>query len=129
MNRLRILHLEDSAADAELIQAALEQDSPDVELAHVFNPIQFKAALETGQFDLILVDNALPTFNGLAALNEVEKRCPDVPVVFLSGNVDEAQIKRSLQAGAADYVVKGNMPHLLAVLEQIKERIKRKKAQ
>lgn len=125
MNRLRILHLEDSADDAELLRLALKKSECDV--VHAFNPSQYKAALEKLQFDAILVDNALPTFSGLAALDEALKKSPDVPVVFLSGNADENQIKKSLEAGAFDYIVKENMTHLLFTLERIKEYIRNKR--
>jgi len=125
MNRLRILHLEDCAADAELVRASLEDGGCEMELLHVCDPVQYKAALEAKQFDAILVDNALPTFSGLAALKEAQNKRPSIPVIFLSGNTDEKQIAASLSAGATDYIIKENLPQLLAALEKIRNSLVR----
>src|SRR5262245_1884552 len=64
---LRILRLEDNVPDAELVQATLESDGFVVDVTRVETQSDFRVALAQG-FDVILVDNALPTFDGLSAL-------------------------------------------------------------
>jgi CheY-like chemotaxis protein len=65
---LRILHLEDDANDAALIQATLKAGGISFEAARVQTPDDFVAALNGGGIDLILSDFTLPTFDGLSAL-------------------------------------------------------------
>jgi CheY-like chemotaxis protein len=65
---LRILLLEDSIQDAELIQELLEADHFVCEVTRVQTRAEFLAALEDGGFDLILADYKLPSFDGLSAL-------------------------------------------------------------
>ena len=79
---LRILHLEDNPNDAELIQAALKADGIACEVARVESKSDFLAALDTGNIDLVLSDFALPRFDGLAAIELAQERCPEVPVIM-----------------------------------------------
>ena len=54
--RLRILHLEDSEPDAELVAAKLATDYPECVIQQANSRQQFENALTTGGFDLILSD-------------------------------------------------------------------------
>src|ERR1051325_508535 len=126
MKTFRILHLEDNPTDAELIRQTLDERGFNAEWIHVVNPNQFKAALETQpQFDVVLVDNALPSFSGKAALQLAAEKSPGVPVVLVSGTLDEKHVQESLRAGAVDCVVKGDISHLVAVLSRISGEIER----
>jgi two-component system cell cycle sensor histidine kinase/response regulator CckA len=130
---LRILHLEDSPRDAELIRSILEEEGPNFELVHVTNKESFEAAVTNDPFDVILSDFALPNYNGLTALDFARLKAPAVPFILLSGTVGEEVAVQSLKTGATDYILKQNPTRLVQAirraLEEAKERIQRQRAE
>jgi hypothetical protein len=122
---MRLLHLEDKVSDAFFIREALEHSGVDPHLVQVDNPGDYRSALEREEFDAVLVDNAAPNFNGFAALALAEEIRPGIAVIFVSGNADVDQIKSSLDAGAADYVVKGDPAELEIALHRVRRDVKR----
>jgi DNA-binding NtrC family response regulator len=131
--KLRILHLEDSGNDAELIRENLADGGIDCEIALVETREDFVAAIERGGFDLILADYKLPLFDGLSALAIRQEQCPDVPFVFVSGQIGEERAIESLKSGATDYVIKDKLSRLVPAvnraLAEAKERTRRKQAE
>jgi len=131
--KLRILHLEDSRNDAELIRENLANGGIDCEIALVETREDFAAAIERGGFDLILADYKLPLFDGLSALAIRQEQCPDVPFVFVSGQIGEERAIESLKSGATDYVIKDKLSRLVPAvnraLAEAKERTRRKQAE
>ena len=115
---LRILHLEDSAADAELVESTLAGQGIACEIVRVETRQDFLTALEQNRFDLILSDNSLPSFNGRQALNEAKKRCPEIPYIFVSGTIGEEAAIESLTAGATDYVLKERLTRLVPAVRR-----------
>ena len=109
---LRILHLEDNATDAELIQATLEGEGVQAELARVEAEDDFIRALKQERFDLILADYTLPSFDGLSALRIAQQHARDVPFVFVSGTLGEDIAIEALKTGATDYVLKTRLARL-----------------
>jgi len=102
---LRILMLEDSVQDAELIQELLEAEDFVCEVTRVQTRAEFLAALEDRGFDLVLADYALPSFDGLSALKLTLSANPDLPFIFVSSFGEEIAID-ALTSGATDYVLK-----------------------
>jgi signal transduction histidine kinase/CheY-like chemotaxis protein len=129
---LRILLLEDSIQDAELIQDLLEADHFVCEVTRVQTRAEFLAALEGGRFDLILADYKLPSFDGLSALKLALSARPDLPFIFVSGFGEEIAIE-ALTSGATDYVLKTRLsrlvPSVQRALREARERVERKKAE
>lgn len=103
---LRLLHIEDSPADSELVQATLEADGFAVKLLRVETGDEAREALAAGGFDLILSDFSLPRFNGLEALVLAVSVAPDIPFILVSGTIGEDAAIESLRGGATDYVLK-----------------------
>src|SRR5437773_5180343 len=103
--RVRILHLEDDANDAELIGVALAADGLPVTLQVVATRDEFAAALARGQIDLILSDYAVPGFDGISALHLAHTRAPDIPFIIVSGQLGEEAAVESVRSGATDYVL------------------------
>ena len=64
------------------------------------------STLEREKVDAVLLDIQLPGLNGLETLRKIRATWPDVPVVMISGQQEEAVAKKALQEGAFDYVVK-----------------------
>lgn len=103
---LRILSLEDSAIDADLIAAHLEGSGLQVDLSRVWTRADFEAALSGQEFDVILADHVLPAFDGDTALAIARERVPHTPFIFVSGTLGEELAVEALKHGATDYVVK-----------------------
>src|SRR3989338_4017828 len=127
---IRILHLEDNPTDSELIQSLLEADGMAGELVRVETREHFLAGLEQGVWHLILSDNTLPSFDGLAALALAREKCPDVPFIFFSGTLGEDVAIEALKLGATDYVLKQRMarfiPAIRRALRETEMRVERK---
>ncbi|HYD82736.1 MAG TPA: response regulator, partial [Opitutus sp.] len=113
---MRILHLEDSPPDAELVAARLTSDFPDCRIKHAANREQFEHALGGGDFDLILSDYTLQNFDGLTALDIARSRCPSKPFIFLSGTIGEERAIEALRRGATDYVIKDRPSRLISAI-------------
>jgi two-component system, cell cycle sensor histidine kinase and response regulator CckA len=109
---LRILHLEDNPADAELVREMLDAEGISCAVTCVKTREDYAAALDTGEFDLILTDFSLPRFNGLAALALAREKRPATPTIFISGTMGEEAAIDCLQQGATDYVLKDRLARL-----------------
>ncbi|MBD1836878.1 response regulator [Coleofasciculus sp. FACHB-501] len=133
MKVLRILLLEDSLLDTELIYANLSNGGIDCELVQVETRTDFVTALETDSFDLILSDYSLPSFDGISALKIARSLCCDVPFIFVSATIGEELAIDTLKNGATDYVVKQRLerlvPSVMRALRESQERSDRKAAE
>lgn len=131
--QLQILHLEDDATDAELVQATLLREGVDCCVRVVATRSAFVAALEEGGIDLVLADYSLPDFDGMRGLAIVRERFPDLPFVFVSGRLGEEAAIESLRSGATDYVLKNRLtrlaPAVQRALAEAGERAELKKAE
>ena len=100
---VRVLHIEDSAADAEIVRRLLSRLGEDrfiVETATT--AAEALARLASGRYDLIFLDNGLPDENGLDLLRRAGTL--GAPVIMLTGQ-DEIR-EDALAAGAADFISK-----------------------
>jgi signal transduction histidine kinase len=130
---LRVLHLEDNAADGELMERALLQAGFEAGITRVETRTEFIAALEQTHFDLIVSDFSLPSFDGLAALDIVRERDSETPFIFVSGTIGEDRAAESLRRGATDYVLKDRLSRLPSAIrrsfEEQNERQARRRAE
>lgn len=130
---VRLLFVEDSALDAELIVMALRRGGVDVAVDQVADAPAFEAALRRGGFDLILSDYQLPGFDGLAALALARLHAPETPFIFVSGVMGEERAVETLKEGAVDYVLKQRLTRLPSAvrraLDEARERRERREAE
>ncbi len=115
---LRILHLEDNPLDTELVKVMLERERVNCTIKRVETREAFQTELESGRFDLIISDFALPSFDGLSALESARQKCPDIPFIFVSGSMGEDAAVNSLKEGAVDYVLKERLSRLPASVQR-----------
>jgi PAS domain S-box-containing protein len=115
---MNILHLEDSANDAELVEDKILQEWPRALINRVGTRDEFRVALERGGFDLILSDYTLVDFNGLEALEIARSICPEKPYVFISGTIGEERAIEALKRGATDYIIKDHPGRLVPAIKQ-----------
>jgi two-component sensor histidine kinase len=130
---LRILLLEDSALDAELVEEHLRGADLRFALERVVGRDDYLAALRGQAYDLILADFALPAFDGLTALALAQEHCPETPFVFVSATLGEEVAVEALKRGATDYVLKQRLERLpgtvLRALAEAAERAERRRAE
>lgn len=130
---MQLLHLEDSPNDAILVEETIRAEWPDAQITRVWQREDFVAALDKGEFDLILSDYTLPSFDGLAALEIARVRRPEKPFVFLSGTIGEERAIEALKRGADDYVIKDRPRRLVGAIRHTlarrAETARRKKAE
>ena len=105
---IRILLIEDNPADARLVRIALEEAAPgQFEPAHADTLAGGLQRLQQDACDAVLLDLSLPDSTGLDTLRQVIRANPDIPIVVLSGLHDVEVALAAVQAGAQDYLVKG----------------------
>ena len=128
-----ILLLEDNPRDAELIEHALQRGTSGFRVEHADSRRAFIHCIKQRVPDLILSDFSLPTLDGYTALSIAQKKCPDVPFIFVSGTLGEETAIETLKQGATDYVLKAHLsrlvPSVQRALREAKERTGRRRAQ
>src|SRR5436190_1919542 len=130
---IRILMVEDSTADACLMDRELRKGGLSFETKRIETKEEFLCELNQNRPDLILLDHGLPTFDGFAALRLARERAPDVPVIFVTGSLGEETILKTLKQGADDYVLKHHLPDLVPAVHRAlmhaEERRRRRRAE
>jgi PAS domain S-box-containing protein len=130
---LRVLLVEDSKGDANLIVLELQDSGYDPEFERVDTPEAFRAALTRQTWDVIICDYFLPRFSGLDALAMVKERELDLPFIIVSGVIGEDVAVAAMRSGAYDYVIKNNLarlgPAVQRALQEVEERRARRRAE
>ena len=114
--RLRILIVEDSEDDAQLLLRELKHGGLDLESERVETAETFLDALKDQKWDLIISDFSLPQFSAPQALELLQFSGLDLPFIIVSGTIGEEAAVSALKAGAHDFLVKGNMPRLIPAI-------------
>jgi PAS domain S-box-containing protein len=125
---LRVLLLEDSRFDAELLREPLRASYPNAVLEVVRDEAGFVAAITAQAFDLILSDYELPGFSGEQALAEARAKSPRVPFIFVSGVIGEDNAVEMLKRGATDYVSKSRLVRLPLVIDRALREVAQRQA-
>lgn len=130
--RVRILLVEDDPDDVWLMRNLLGDrwDGP-FELIHVE---LLSAAIDLCReqsFDVVLLDLGLPDSRGMGTFLRMQSAVENLPIVVLSGYADEGMAIRAVQAGAQDYLVKGQVDDnsLVRSLRYAIERTRRRSAE
>ena len=106
---IRVLLVEDEAGDAHLVKMKLGQaQSGHFEIIWVQSLIEAQRRLADSSFDVMLLDLSLPDSDGLATIHSARVMAMDIPIVVLSGHGDTDFALTALEAGALDYMVKGD---------------------
>ncbi len=111
---LRLLMVEDSAADGRLIMEMLREAGADWDVERVERISEAQTYLERRHVDCVLLDLGLLDADGLDGLRDVVARDPNVPVVVLTRREDDLLSSEALRHGAQDYLAKRDLePQLL----------------
>ncbi len=114
----RILLLEDSDFDAELICEHAMRVEPTPLIVRAVGRRDYVSALEEGTCEVILSDYSLPDFDGMAALEIAKQKAPNTPFIFVSGVLGEEIAIESFKKGATDYVLKQRLIRLPAAIDR-----------
>jgi two-component system cell cycle sensor histidine kinase/response regulator CckA len=125
---LKVLVVEDSENDAELLLHALSKAGYKPTARRVENAAEMEAALVQDTWDLIISDYVLPQFSGLDALKILQRRNLDTPFIIVSGKIGEEVAVEALKAGAHDYLLKDRLTRLPAAVDrELREAAQRRK--
>ncbi len=115
--KLRVLFVEASQDDLQQTLAKLTDNGYLVEYQRVEDADTMKSALLENQWDIVLCSYNPPAFGGLEALSLMQSLSIELPFLFLSHNLREENIIGAIQAGAGDYIFKGNLSRLIPTVE------------
>src|SRR5258706_8293805 len=115
---LRVLVVEDSPLDAELLVAELERSEFEIVHERVETRDTMIAALASRKWDIVVSDYSMPTFDAPGALAVLQASGIDIPFIVVSGTVGEESAVEALKAGANDFLIKGRLARLLPAIER-----------
>jgi PAS domain S-box-containing protein len=119
---LNVLCLEDDLKDAELANGMLVNADYKVSMDIATGEKEYVDFLKHRNYDIILADNSLPSFDALAALKVAITLKPEIPFICVSGTIGEEKAVELLKQGAKDYVIKDRLGRLaFAVQSSLKE--------
>ena len=99
---IRVLHIDDSVADRELVRDALEEEVGGFAVAQAGSRAELEAQLAQGEYDVIVSDFNILGFDGLDVIDMVRERSPELPVILVTGTGSETIAVAALKRGAAD---------------------------
>ncbi len=130
---LRVLVVEDSVEDTELLLRDLKRGEYEPVHDRVDTAEAMREALSRGPWDLVISDYTMPRFDVLKALAILRETKHDIPFIIVCGSIGEASAVMAMKAGAHDYIMKGQTARLLPVihreLREAAERRERKRAE
>jgi two-component system sensor histidine kinase UhpB len=125
---LRILLIEDSEDDAELLLRELRRAGYVPSAKRVASAAEVTTALDSESWDLIISDYVMPGFDGLEALALYRERRLDVPFIVVSGHIGEEIAVSAMQAGADDYLMKDRMARLVPAVARALQKAEMRRA-
>ena len=119
---LRLLLVEDSDDDAQLLLRELRHEGFNPLFERVDTMEAMNAALDRQEWDIIISDHAMPAFSSLRALALMKEKQLDLPFIIVSGLIGEEMAVAAMKSGAHDYLLKGRLARLgPAVQRELRE--------
>jgi PAS domain S-box-containing protein len=115
---LRVLYIEDSDDDAELLLRMLRQGGFDPRPRRVQTEDELSAALDASRWDLVIADHSLPRLPSQRALAIVRGRDLDLPFLVVSGTIREQDAVELMRSGASDYLLKDRLTRLVPAVRR-----------
>ncbi len=115
---VKILHLEDSKLDAEIVSYYLQNGGVPCKITLVGEMPAFEKALADGVYDLILCDQNVPGWSGASPAQLARTLQPATPVVVLSGNLDNFEDADANSAALPLRVLKSELAALVPAVRQ-----------
>lgn len=128
-SRIRVLQIEDSLPDAELVISELEADAIDFDVRLVDDEAGYLRELEDFKPHIILSDLSMPGFSGERALGLLREHDRDLPFIYVSATLGEEAAIAALRNGATDYILKQNPARLASAVRRALREHEAQKAQ
>ena len=130
---ISILLLEDDPSSIRLFDRKIQSAPVKMIARDVRNKEAFLRALESPQFDCIVLDYTLPDINGIEALRLVKELAPGTPTIIYTGSVGEEKAVECMKEGASEFLLKTNsirlVPAILSVVSQRRDHEARERAE
>jgi PAS domain S-box-containing protein len=118
---LKILHLEDSSSDADLVSYALKKGKIEFEQLVVDSKGEYVDALKDFMPDIVLSDHSLPSFNSYEALAILQATGVKIPFILITANISEEFAVDVIKRGADDYILKDRLQRLPSAIHNALE--------
>jgi PAS domain S-box-containing protein len=112
VEKVKILFVEDMPTDFELAKREIQKGNILFDYIRVDEKESFLKALDEFIPDIIVSDFSMPSFDGLQVIKLAEKKNPLIPVIILTGSINEYTAVECMKSGAADYVIKESITRL-----------------
>ena len=127
MNEFKVLSLEDSDHDFEIICEQLIKAGYNLNISRAEKEDEFTSLISHNKYDIILADYNLPQFDAFEALELANQYCPNTPFICVSGSIGEIMSIELLKKGAVDYVIKDRIERLPFAVKRALEDAAQKK--
>jgi phosphoserine phosphatase RsbU/P len=118
-NKLKILLVEDSETDADLLTRFLKKQGVDFSFTRIWNKTDFDIAIKNTNFDIVIADNTLPQFSGMEAFRILKNENYNIPFIMVTGTVTEDVLTEYAKEGIDDYFLKENLLRLPLAIEHV----------
>lgn len=117
-NLLRVLIIEDSESDADLILSILGRAGYATVGERVQTADEMDAAITRQDWDVVISDFSMPQFDAFAALRLMQQKDCEIPFIVVSDRMTEDTAVSMMNAGAHDYVIKGSLGRLVPAVRR-----------
>lgn len=121
-NPIRIIHIEDSDSDVELVDRELKKYGINFLKLVVYKKEDFIRNLEDFSPDIVLSDHSLPSFNSIEALKILRETGSTIPFILVTGTMSEEFAVEVMKMGISDYLLKSHLKRIPdAILKAIEK--------
>lgn len=118
-NKLKILLVEDSEMDADLLIRFMRKQCVNFNYSRVWDKTGFITALDNNNFDIIIADHSLPQFSGIEAFRILKNKNIKIPFILVTGTLAENNLTEYAKEGIDDYILKDNLLRLPSAIEHV----------
>jgi diguanylate cyclase (GGDEF)-like protein len=115
---VNVLVVDDSEDDAILLLRQLRKGGIRITHKHVDSARSLLNALQSHTWDIVITDHNMHGFSSADALKIIRDFSPDIPVIVVSGTIEEELAVKTMNSGAQDYVMKDNLARLIPVIKR-----------
>jgi len=115
---IKLLVIEDSEDDTFLLIHQLKRSGFEPDYKRVETADEMCSVLSNTKFDIVISDHSLPMFNAIEALSVLQDFDPDLPLIVLSGDIDQNIAVEAMRLGARDYIMKDDPVRLIPAIDR-----------